>query len=513
MQGKTSVLFGAISIAVFIGIAALMVMMPQSSSLSDTDNLRQAVDQAARKHRQTLGLLAGPTVTVGGTLPPSFEKGNADNIAVLGARELNTVIPDRLTEIRKEIQTAIDGFPDADGKAKGEAYSLMGQVRAARAHYYRQSAENASLKAHQAIIAIDSGILSVQKRLAIANQVSPLTKTQDVVATKMKADSETALGELKTAIAAKKAEITALEAKRAAQSAAATKHSNKASEYWTLSAAAEREERRDFQEKSFVESGLANKAGLEAEDLQTLIEAATAAVTSMTIQMTSADESVKSADGVLKGFADSRGLAKSALDAETTAMNATGKDIAEKAAALVAACDQMEADLASAAKEYEAALLAMKQYRQYTSDSIDSIAGEAGILMGQAWTSRAIVSSRQSVASLGARLTAIWESAGLDGQSPKSAEMTAFGEKVEADKSAAAKAFGEAAQLYQTATDKADKYKWSFRCRELQARTARHGLTGDADDKDRATMLEQELEDMKGFPYVDSALSKTASDE
>jgi hypothetical protein len=513
VQGKTSVLFGAISIAVFIGIAALMVMMPQSSSLSDTDQLRQAVDQAARKHHQTLGLLAGPTITVGGTLPPTFEPGNNDNIAVLGAGELNTAIPNRLTEIRKEIQTAIDDFPAADGKAKGEAYSLMGQVHAAKAHYYRQSAENASAKANGVIAAIDSGILAIQKRLAIANKAAPMTKTQDSIAAKMKSDAETKFGQLQTAIATKEAEMADLKTKRAAQSAAATKHSNQASEYWTLSAAADRKERRGLQEKSFEESRLANKASLEAEELQTQFEAAVAAVTSMTIEKTSAKEATESADGVLEGFAKSRGKAKSALDAETLAMNATGKDIAEKAAALIAACDQMEAGLAGVATEYGSALLAMKQYRQYTSNSIDSVAGEAGILMGKALGARAVVSSRQSVASLGARLTAIWELASLDGEAPKSAEMTAFGEKIETDKSEAAKSFAEAATLYQEITDKAEKYKWSFMCRELQARRARHGLTGDAGDKDRATMLEQELEDMKGFPYVDAALSKSTAAE
>ena len=126
MEGKTSDLLGAISIVVFIVVVALLVMMPQSSSLAHTDQLRQVVDEATRKHRQTLGLLAGPTVTVKGVLPPTFEPGNEENIALLGAREMNTAIPERLGSIEKDIRTALSDLAEASADAKASAYSLIG---------------------------------------------------------------------------------------------------------------------------------------------------------------------------------------------------------------------------------------------------------------------------------------------------------------------------------------------------------------------------------------------------
>ena len=506
MEGKTSVLFGAISIVVVAGIVALMTMMPQSASLADTDQLRQAVDTAARKHKLALGLLGGPTVTVGGVLPPTFKKGDEGSIAVLGARELNTEIPGRLDEIKKDLQAAVEQFPQASADVKAAAYSLTGQLHAAKAQYYQQSAGNAAEQTAEAIVAIDTEILSIQKRLRNVKQISPLTETQDNVAAKMKTEAETEAARLKTAIEAKQAEIAALETKRAGQIAQATKHGNKASELWTLSAAAERQARRDYQEKSFAEAKLANQMALAAEDSQKLIDAGKSALESLNIELASAQGAIESASGVLKGFSDKRETAKSALTAEAATINAAGKEIAAKADAMIAACGKIEADVALAAKEYAAAAEAMKQCRQHASDSADSIGGHAGVLMGQAWSRLSVVSSRQSVAATAARIKSLWETAAIKGEAPKFAEMTAFAGKVDADKTTASESFAAAAELYKKATAKTDKYKWSYQCRELQARRARHRLTGDADDKTRASALEMQLESLKGFPYVDNAL-------
>ena len=506
MQGKTSVMFGAISIVVVIVILALLVMMPQSSSLADTDQLREAISQAARKHRQTLGLLAGPTVTVNGVLPPTFEKGEPDEIAVLGARELNSAVPTRLDTIKKEIDTAIGQCSEASADVKAAANLLLGQVLATKAKYCQQSAGNAGVQARKAMIAIDSGILSIQKRLNNVQQITPLIETQENSATKMKSDADAEVTRLKSDIAAKEAAIAELETKWAAQIASATAHSNKASELKTLSSAAEREERRSYLEKSFTESDLANKAGLEAEDSQALIDTAKSAVKSMTIELAGAEETSTSAAGVLKGFSDNRDVAKAALDAETQAMNTTRNEIAEKVAALIAECEKMDAAQASSASQYVAALEAIKQHRQHSSDSTESMGAEAGILADQAGASLTVVSSRQAVGAIAERLKAVWEAAAIEGDVPKAAEMAAFVEKVEADKTAAAEGFAAAASLLEEATSKADEFKWSYRCRELQARRARHRLTGDAEDQARATLLEEQLAEMKGFPYVDSAL-------
>jgi hypothetical protein len=224
-------------------------------------------------------------------------------------------------------------------------------------------------------------------------------------------------------------------------------------------------------------------------------------------ELTSATAGVASATAVLKGFADKREAAKGDLDKETIAMKAGGEKIVKSAASLIAACGKVDAELASVARQYAAAVETMKQFRQYPSgSSAEAISSEAGILMGRAWASLAVVSSRQAVEATGARLKALWETAALDGSAPKAAEMAAFAGKAKDEKTAAAESFAAAAKLYEEATAKADKYKWNYQRFELQARRARHSLTGDADDKARADLLEQQLEELKGFPPVDSVL-------
>ena len=511
MQAKISVLFGAISIVVFGGILAVLVMMPQSASQAQTDVLRQAIDRASRIHNQTLGLMGGATVKVDGKLPPTFEKvekGDEKRITVLDARQQNTVIPKRLDELEKDLKAALDKTPEAREETKAAVHSLVGQILAAKAQYYLRSAENAEEQADRAMVAMDTGILSVQERLVNIRQIAPLTQTRETVAGKMKTDADADVTRLESAIAVETSAITELQTARAKYLAAATEHSNKASELRTLSATADRDKKRELQEQSFIKENLANKAGLDAEDAQTKVDKAKSAVTMMNLGLTSAKARIASATEVLKGFTDKQAAAKRELDKETLAMNTTGQEIAKNAAALIVACGKVDAGQVSAVQQYAAALEAMKQFRQHSLDSsAEAIGSEAGILMDKAETSKAFVSSRQTVKAISARLKVLWETAALEGNPPKAAEMAAFAGKAENNKDAAAKGFSAAAKLYEEATTKADtRFKWNYQCRELQARRARHRLTGDADDKTRASLLEKELEPLKGFPYVDSAL-------
>ena|GEM_PF-4214315 len=508
MQGKISVLFGAISIVVVGVILAVFVLMPPSTWQAHTDMLRKTVDRASRGHNQVLGMMAGPSVKVNGKLPPIFVKGTEANITVLEARQQNTIIPERLDELRKELNVSLDKAPEAQAEAKAAAYALMGQILDAKAQYYLQSAANAALQADQAIAAIDSGIVSVQKRLANIRQITPLTQTRETVATKMKTDAEADVTRLESAIAAQTAEITKLETERAEYLSTATKYSNEASELRTLSAVATRDKRRELQEQSFVKEKLANKAGQDAEDAQSKIDKAKSAVTMMNLELTSAKTNVVSADEVLKGFSDNREAAKGELDRDTLVINKIGQEIATNVDALIVACGKVDAAQGAVSEQYTAALDAIKQFKQHVAKSgVEAISSEGGVLMDKAWASLAVVSLRQSVEATGARLKALWETAALEGDPPKAAEMAAFAGKVQSDKDAAAEGFAAAAQLYQEATAKADtRFKWSYECRELQARRARHQLTGDADDNTRANLLEQQLGELKGFPYVDSAL-------
>ena len=507
MQGKTSVLFVAASIVAFGVILAVLVMAPQSVSQAQTDMLRKTVDEASRKHNQVLGLLAGPTVKVDGKLPPVFVKGNETNITVLEASQQNTAIPERLDQLGNDLKDSLDKAPQAREEVKAAACLLMGQVLAAKGQYYLQSAQNAAANAGRAMAAIDTGIMSVQERLVNVRQIEPLVKPKVTAADKMKTDAQADVTRLNSEITDQEAVIAKLKNERKGYLDAATKHSSDASELRTLSAAAEREKRRELQEKSFVKEKLANQAGLDAEDAQTKIDAAKSKVVLLKIQLASAQAGIKSATEVLKGFADKREAAKGELGKETLAMNAAGQEIAKNADALIVACAKVDAEQASAIRQYTAALETIKQFRQYASDSsAEAISSEAGVLMGKAWASLAVVSSRQAVEAIGARLKVLWETAALAGSAPKTAEMAAFAGKAQADKDTAAEGFAAAAKLYEEAAAKADKFKWSYQCRELQARRARHWLTGDADDKTRANLLEQQLEELKGFPYVDSAL-------
>jgi chromosome segregation ATPase len=506
VQGKTSVLFGAISIVAVGGMLAAFAMMPPSDSQAQTDELREAINLAFRKHNKALGLLAGPNVLVDGALPPTFVKGNETNITVLSPRRQNTSIPGILDKLQSEIKSAIDKAPLAASDTKAAAYSLMGQALSAKALYHLQSAVNAAADADDALVAIDTGIVSVQQGLRNIRQIAPLTQEQETVAVKMKSAAEAEMTRLKGEITKQESAITKLETDRAGFLAAQTKHSNEASELWTLSSATERQKRRDLQEQSYVKAKLANKAGQDAEDAQAKIDTARSAVVSMNIELTSAQSAAASAGGVLTKFAGNRAQAKENLDKATLAMNTTGGEIAKKADELIAACDKVDAEQATAAAQYVAALEAMKQFRQHASDSSEAIGGQAGLLMDKAWAAVAFVSSRETVGAAGVRLKALWETAALDGAAPKAAEMTAFAGKAVAGKKAAADSFAEAAALYEKATTQAEKYKWSYQCRELRARRARHGLTGDAADETRAELLEQQLEGLKGFPYVDNAL-------
>jgi hypothetical protein len=510
VQGKTSVQFGVISIAVFTVIMLTLAIMPQTALQTQTDGLRQAVDEASRRHNQVLGLLAGPTVTVAGELPPTFKKGSEGDIAVLDARQQNTVVPDRLDEIQKDIKTAVDGAPEACPDAKAAAYLLMGQVQVAKAQYHLQSAKNASLQAVQAIVDIDTGILSIQKRLVNIKQIEPLTQTQEEAtakASEMKSGAQTKVAELQTAIAAQSTLITKLKIKRSGHLTTATKYSNDAGELRTLSAVAQREKQRELQEQSFAKEKLSNKAVVDAEVSQAKIDTANSAVAVMEIKLTSAQGAIVAATEVLKGFAGNRAAAKSELDKERRAMDTTCQEVAKNAGVLITICHKVDSEQASATQRYADALAMMTLLRKHASPSdAGAISSEAGILMGDAWASLEVVSLRQTVAATNARLKALWVTAELKGSSPESDKMAVFADKAKDSKDAAAKSYASAAALYEEATSNADRFKWNYMCRELQARRARHQLTGDADDQTRAELLKQQLEEMKGFPYVDNAL-------
>jgi chromosome segregation ATPase len=504
VQSKRSVLFGAISIVVVGVILVAFVLMPQSASQAHTDMLQKAVDRASRGHNQALGLMASPTVTVNGKLPPTFDKGNEANIAVLEARQQNTVIPVRLDELRKELKAALDKTPKAKDEAKAAAYALMGQIMCARAQYYLQSAANAAVQAGQAMAAIDSGIVSIQEHLTNLRQIAPLTEAQETVATKMKTDADDEITRIESAIATQTEAITKLETERAEYLDKAAKYSNEASELRARSVVAQRDERRELQEQSFVKEKIANKAGQDAEDAQTKIDQAKSTVAMLNIELTAAKSASDSAAAVLKGLADNRGAAKGELDRETLAINEIAKEIAKNADALIVACAKVDAAQVSVAQQYTAALEATKQFKQHVlKSSVEAISSEGGVMMDKAWASVAVVSWRKAVDATGTRLKALWETAALEGDSPKAAEMAAFAGKVQTDETAAAESFAAAAKLYEEATTKVNpRFKWSYENRELKARRARHQLTGDADDNTRADLLEQALRELEDFPYV-----------
>jgi hypothetical protein len=508
VQGKTSVLFGAISIVVFGVIIAVLTMMPQTVSQTQTDGLRNSVDLASRSHKQALGLLVGPTVKVDGELPPTFKAGSEDTITVLAEREQNTAVPERLEQIQKDIQTAVDGAPEALADAKAAAYLLLGQVHTAKAQYYLRSADNAVAQTAQAIVAIDTGILAVHGRLVNLRQIEPVTKTSVEATDTIKTDAdEASVKKLTDAIAAKKTEISKLETQRTAHTARETQYSNEAGELKTLSAVAEGKKRLDLLEDSFAKEKLANKSGLDAEDAQDDIDTATAAVAVMNIELASAKAAIESSNLVLKKFSGSREANKTELNKETLAINTIAQEIAKNADTLIAASSRVDAEHALATKQYADALAAMKQFRQHASPSDpEAISSEAGILMGAAQAAQAVISSRKAVEATAAKLEAIWQTAALKGSPPMIAEMTAFAGKTQGDEAAAAESLALAAKLYGEATSKAEKYRWSYQRRELAARLARHRLKDDSDDLIRANALKKALEGIKGFPYVDGAL-------
>jgi hypothetical protein len=519
VQGKTSVLFGAISIVVVGAILVGFVLTPQSASQAHTDTLREAVNRASRAHKQVLGLMASPAVKVDGVLPPIYErvkkndKGeiteeHLDRITVLGGREQNTAIPTRFDELRKELQGAIDKAPQAQDDAKAAAYALMGQILGARAQYYLQSATNAAARAGQAMAVIDSGIISIHERLANLKQNAPLVEKRETIAGQMKTDADAETTRLEGAIDVQTKIIATQETARDGYRDVETRHRNEASELRALSKLAIRDKRRELQEQSFVKDKIANKARQDAEDAQTKIDRADSAKKMLNIELTAANAGSESAAAVLKGFSANREAAKGELDTETLAINEIGKEIAKNVDLLVVACDEVDAAQVTAAGQYTAALEAIKQFQQHVSkSSVEGISSEGGVLMDKAWAAVAVVSWRQSVETISARLKALWETAPLEGDPPKAAEMTAFAGKASTDKASAADDFATAASLYKDASTRADsRFKWSFECRELQARRARHQLTGDADDNARANLLEQHLGEMKGFPYVDDAL-------
>jgi len=508
VQGKRSVLFGAISIVVVGVILVAFVLVPPSASQAHTDMLRKAVDRASRAYKQVLGLMASPTVKIDGKLPPIFVKGTEANITVLEARQQNTAIPVRLDELRKELKASLDKTPEAQDDAKAAAYALVGQIMGARAQYYLQSSANAAVQAGQAMAAIDSGIVSVQERLTNLRQIKPLTETRETVASKMKTDADAEITRIESAIAAQAEVITKLGTERGEYLAAATWCSNEASKLRARSIVAPRDKRRELQEQSFAKEKIANKAGQDAEDAQTKIDRAKSGVAMLNIELTAAKAARDSAAAVIKGLADNREAAKGELNRETLAINKIGQEIARNVDALIVACGEVDAAQVSVAQQYAAALEATKQFEQHVSkSSVEAISSEGGVLMDKAWASVAVVSWRQAVEATSTRLKALWETAALDGDPPKAAEMAAFAGKVETDKAAAADGFAAAATLYKEATAKVDaRFKWSYEYRELQARRARHRLTGDADDNTRANLLEQQLGELKGFPYVDVAL-------
>jgi len=488
-------------------IMAALVKIPPSTGQAQTDELREAVDLANRQHTQILGLLAGPTLEVDGKMPPVFEKGTEETIRVLSRMEQNTAIPGRIDKLLKELKTAIDAAPEAAAEAKSAAYAVTAQLQAAGATYDIQSAKIASAQAERAMADIDTGIRAVQDRLVNLKQIAPLTQTQDNVAGKMQADAKAKVESLGTAIAEKKAEIAQLQKDRAASLAAATKYSNEASELRTLSAVAQREERLRLQEDSFKKEKLANKAGLDAEDAQIKIDAGNAAVAMMTIEQTNAESAASSAAAVLAGFAKKRTDAKGKLDEATAGLNATGQELARKVDELIAACAKIDAGQASATQQYATAMEAVKKLREHASPSdAESIGTEAGVLVDRAWASLATISSRQAVGEINTRLKALWETSGLAGDSPKAAELAAFSDQADAQKTSAAADFAAAAKLYEEATLKSDRYKWNFQLCEYRVLKARFWLTEEAKDGNRAALIRQELEELKGFPYIDKAL-------
>jgi hypothetical protein len=509
VEGKTSVLFGAIGTFVFVGILLALVMVPQSAPQAQSDMLRKTIDEASRAHNQVLGLLAGPTVKVSGKLPPIFEKGSDENITVLEAGLQNTVIPERLEKLKEDITSALGKAPEARKEVKAAAYTLLGQVHSTKAQYYLQSVGNASRQIDKATAAIDTGIISAHEHLVRIGQLTPHTRSSVTAADKMKSESQSDKKRIEGDITARTSEIATLQGKRSASLTAATTHANKASELQVLSAIAEGEKKRKLQEQSFAEETLAHKATQNAEDTQIRIDRIKSTLIILKIELTSAMTSGKSGAKMVDDFALTRKEAKAELDGETQAISAIAREIIANADALVTACDKAEADQASAIQQYVSALEAIKQLQKHASGSgLEGISGEAGVLMGRAWASLSLVSSRQAVAMTGERIKALWETAALKGTLSKTAgKITAFAGKIQSDKDAAAGDFATAAALYEDATGKMDsKFKWNYQCRELQARRARHWLTGDADDKARADLLKQSLEELKGFPYVDDAL-------
>ncbi|MCP4379143.1 MAG: hypothetical protein GY794_23600, partial [bacterium] len=260
MEGKTSVLFSAIGTVVFVGILLVLLMIPQSASQAQSGDLRKAIDEASRAHTQVLGLLAGPTIKVGDKLPPVFEKGREDNITVLDAGQLNTVIPERLKKIKEDITGAIGKAPEARKEVKAAAYALLGQVHSTEGQYYLRSTANASRQIDKAVADIDTGIISIHERLVRIRQLTPHTRSSVTAADKMKSKSQIDQKRIKGDITARTSEIAELQGKRGELLTGAARHANKASELQVLSAIAEGEKKRKLQEQSFVEETLAHKA-------------------------------------------------------------------------------------------------------------------------------------------------------------------------------------------------------------------------------------------------------------
>jgi hypothetical protein len=508
VQGKISVLFGAISIVAFGVVMAAVMMIPQSAAQTQTNELQEAVNIASRRHVQVLGQLAGPIVTVGDKLPPNFEEGTEANIKVLGITEQNTAIPGIIDGIQKGLKDAITAAPEANAEAKAAAYALMGQVLSTKADYYLQSSTNASSQVKQLMSTIDRGILSAQRRLGNIKQIEPRTKvSEDNNAAKMKSDADAKLGELKTAVAAQEAVIADLTAKRKVNIEDATKHNNDASALRTRSALAVGEDNLKLQEEAFAKEKLAISAALDAEDNSAKIDEANAALAMLNLQLKSAQSASDSAAAMLAEFATRRKEAKGTIGGEIQTVNAAGAELTKNAEAMMEMCGKIDAAQALAMTQYTSALEAIASMTE-NSDANDpeAISAKANILLGQAWASVSTLSLRQSVGATGVRLQSLWERLSIEGEAPKITEMAAFANTVEAGKADAGKKFGQAAALYQDATSKADQYKWSYQRRELQARKASHWLTGNADDQSRVELLQQQLSGMKGFPYTDKDL-------
>ncbi|MCP4379765.1 MAG: hypothetical protein GY794_26815, partial [bacterium] len=339
-------------------------------------------------------------------------------------------------------------------------------------------------------------------------QLTPHTRSSVTAADKMKSKSQIDQKRIKGDITARTSEIAALQSKRNELLSGAARHANKASELQVLSAIAEGEKKRKLQEQSFVEETLAHKSTQNAEDAQIKIDRAKSALVMLKIELASAQTSGASGAKMVDTFASARSEAKAELDKETQAMNATAREIIAGVDALITACSKAEADQASAISQYDSALEAMKHLQEQVSESdVYGVSAKAGVLMSKAWASLAIVSSRRTVATTSERIKTLFETAALKDTLPKTAGMTAFAGKMQSDKDAAAESFAAAATIYEDVTSKVDrKVKWSYQCRELQARRMRHELTGDADDKARADLLKEDLGELKGFPYVDEAL-------